>query len=189
MTPGDGEKRSDALRNREVVLEVGLSILGQNPHLSMQEIATASGLGRTTIYRHFADRDELLDAVLGKVIERTRERASAVQVADRDPANVIRDLAAIMLEDCFAYGPLIANRSINSRAIQASRETPESPIRQFLEVAAANGWIRGDLPVGWLHITFQAMPMQALDEVRAGRLTESEAHVLVADSLISILCV
>jgi TetR/AcrR family transcriptional regulator, mexCD-oprJ operon repressor len=187
MSLGSAGMRSDAIRNREAVLETGLALLGQDPTLSIQEVAAASGLGRSTIYRHFADREELLDAVLGKVIERSRERTSAVPVAGRDAADVIRDLAAVLLDDCFAYGPLIANRSTNSRAIQASRESAESAVRRFIEAASESGDIRNDLPVAWLHIAFQSIPMQALDEVRAGRVTEREAHALVGESLVSIL--
>jgi AcrR family transcriptional regulator len=185
MNPG-GE-RADAIRNREAVLEAGLTILGRDASLSMQDLAAASGVARTTIYRHFADRDELLDAVLGKLIEKTRRRASEVPVQGRDAADVIRDLSRIMLADCFAYGSLIANRSANSRAIQASRETPGSPVRSFLEGASARGQIRDDVAIPWLHITFQAIPMQALDEVRSGRLSEAEAQVLVDESLVSVL--
>jgi len=169
------------------VLEAGLALLGQDPTLSMQEVAEASGLGRTTIYRHFADREELLDAVLGQSIERTTRRVAAVPIEGRDPAEVIRDLAAIVLDDCFAYGPLIANRSSTSRAIQASRDPSRSLIRRFIEDAAERGDVRRDLPPRWLHITFQAICLQALDEVRAGRLSEPDAHVLVGESLVDIL--
>lgn len=180
-------ERSDAMRNREAVLEAGLAVLGQDPSLSMQEIADASGVARTTIYRHFADRDELLDAVLGKVIERTRARTAAVPVDHRPAADVIRDFAAIALDDCFDYGPLIANRRADSDAIQASRSASRSFIRRYIDAAVSRGEVRGDLPADWLHITFQAVCMQALDEVRAGKLSEGEARAFVGDSLVSIL--
>ena len=187
MTPADEDRRADALRNREAVLEAGLAILSSDPTQSMQEIADASGLGRTTVYRHFSDREELLDAVLDKVIRETWVKTGAVPVDNRDPEEVIRDFAAIVLDTCFLYGPLIAHRSANSEAIEASRDTTESPIRAYLEDSAERGLIRSDMPVRWLLTVVQAVPMQALDEVRDGQLTKAEAHPLVADTLVSIL--
>lgn len=182
-----GGRRADAARNREVVLEAGLALLSEDPTRTMKEIAEASGLGRTTVYRHFNDREELLDAVLGVVIAETRVKTGAVPVAGRPAEDVIRDFAVIVLDACLQYGPLIANRSADSRAIEASRQTTESPIRTYLTGASERGEIRSDLPPRWLLTIVQAVAMQALDEIRADNLSTAEAHRLVSSSLLSIL--
>lgn len=53
--------RADATRNRERILEVASNLLTQSPGASLGEIATAAGVSRSTIYRHFVDRAGLID--------------------------------------------------------------------------------------------------------------------------------
>jgi serine phosphatase RsbU (regulator of sigma subunit)/DNA-binding transcriptional ArsR family regulator len=52
--------RADATRNRERILEAAGKLLEQSPGASLGEIATAAGVSRSTIYRHFSDRDGLV---------------------------------------------------------------------------------------------------------------------------------
>jgi serine phosphatase RsbU (regulator of sigma subunit)/DNA-binding transcriptional ArsR family regulator len=55
--------RADAARNRERILEAAGKLLEQSPGASLGEIATAAGVSRSTIYRHFTDRDGLLEEI------------------------------------------------------------------------------------------------------------------------------
>jgi serine phosphatase RsbU (regulator of sigma subunit) len=55
--------RADAARNRERVLAAAGKLLEQSPGASLGEIATAAGVSRSTIYRHFADRDGLIKEI------------------------------------------------------------------------------------------------------------------------------
>ncbi len=55
--------RQDAMRNRETVVEAGMKLLGEDPTASMQEVADRSGLGRSTVYRHFPNREALFGAM------------------------------------------------------------------------------------------------------------------------------
>src|SRR5699024_5754672 len=48
---------------REGLLKESLSALAENSQASMLEIASAIGVGRTTLYRHFGDREALVAEV------------------------------------------------------------------------------------------------------------------------------
>jgi serine phosphatase RsbU (regulator of sigma subunit) len=53
-------RRADALRNDERILDAAKRLLEQSPSASLSEIAGAAGVSRSTLYRRFADRDQLI---------------------------------------------------------------------------------------------------------------------------------
>src|SRR3954469_6019525 len=86
--------RADARRNRAAVMEAGARLLADRPMASMQEIADASVVGRTTVYRHFPAREDLVAALVTQVADETASVTEEV-VASGEPApDVLRRLAA-----------------------------------------------------------------------------------------------
>ena len=58
--------RADAQRNRERILDVATAVVAeQGTQASLRDIARRAGVGMGTLYRHFATREELLEALLG----------------------------------------------------------------------------------------------------------------------------
>lgn len=77
--------RKDALQNRASVLEAARIVFGeQGLDAPLDLIAERAGVGRGTLYRHFADRTELALAVLEADIDelgrRTAEQGEAAEV-------------------------------------------------------------------------------------------------------------
>jgi serine phosphatase RsbU (regulator of sigma subunit) len=53
-------RRADALRNEGRILDAAKRLLEQSPSATLSDIAAAAGVSRSTLYRCFADRDQLL---------------------------------------------------------------------------------------------------------------------------------
>lgn len=53
-------RRADALRNDERILDAAKRLLEQSPAATLTDIAAAAGVSRSTLYRRFADRQQLL---------------------------------------------------------------------------------------------------------------------------------
>ncbi|WP_371497926.1 TetR/AcrR family transcriptional regulator [Kitasatospora sp. NBC_00374] len=90
--------RADAERSVRAILAAAERVLAANPAASMEQIAEASGVARTTVHRRFASRQALVDALaasavrqLATAIEESRPDSSpALVVMHRATANVIR---------------------------------------------------------------------------------------------------
>jgi len=75
--------RADAERSVRAILEAAERVLSANPGASMEQIATAAGVARTTIHRRFAHRQALVEALASSA---ARQLAQAVEDGRPDTA-------------------------------------------------------------------------------------------------------
>lgn len=75
--------RSDALRNRELLIEAAKVVLGQGgPGASLEGVARRAGVGIGTLYRHFPTREDLFQAVYRREVEHLIDLASELSKSD-----------------------------------------------------------------------------------------------------------
>ncbi|MFD7680158.1 TetR/AcrR family transcriptional regulator [Streptomyces sp. NPDC060187] len=58
--PDAAPQRSDALKNRALILDVAHDALAESPDASLNSIAKRAGVGPGTLYRHFPTREALI---------------------------------------------------------------------------------------------------------------------------------
>ncbi|MEV4478405.1 TetR/AcrR family transcriptional regulator [Micromonospora coxensis] len=75
--------RADAERSVRAILEAAEQVLAEDPGASMEQIAAAAGVARTTIHRRFANRQALIDALASSA---ARQLAQAVDDGRPDTA-------------------------------------------------------------------------------------------------------
>jgi AcrR family transcriptional regulator len=75
--------RRDAVRNGARILEAAREVLAESgPEASMEGIASRAGVGVGTIYRHYANKDALIDALVGRVIDELDQAADKALAAE-----------------------------------------------------------------------------------------------------------
>ncbi|SOE59323.1 transcriptional regulator, TetR family [Streptomyces sp. OV198] len=82
-------QRSDALKNREAILQVAHDVLAESGDASLNSIAKRAGVGPGTLYRHFPTRDALILEVYQRDVDRLVGSVPDV-LAARPPLDALR---------------------------------------------------------------------------------------------------
>jgi AcrR family transcriptional regulator len=173
--------RADAARNLEAVLTTGAHMLAADPGASIASIAAEAGVDRRTLYRRFASREELLEAIyearleaIGRAIEDARLREAPVAVAlHRYVENIIEvnrtwpvDLALMVAVD----------------AVSRRRDAYIAEVDAFLQRAVDEGLLRPGLPEGWVSALLPEL-MKLVARQQPG-LNHGQAADVVVDTLL-----
>jgi AcrR family transcriptional regulator len=166
LTPQTPSRRFDAERNRERILSAARDAFADpEADVSMAEIARRAGVGSATLYRNFANRRQLLEALYVDEIDAVCEAAATIG-GDTPGASLTgwlrrfytyfnskRLVAAELLKHSDPHDPVFGTgytRVLDAGrplllAAQASRETrSDLTLEQILDMIAAIAKIPGD---------------------------------------------
>ncbi|MFC4944229.1 TetR/AcrR family transcriptional regulator [Pseudonocardia sp. GCM10023141] len=92
-------RRSDAVRNAEKVFAAALDVCARRGlDVGLPEVAAVAGVGRTTVYRSFASRDDLLAAVMAHKLAALATRIADVSRHENAWLGV-REMILMLMED------------------------------------------------------------------------------------------
>lgn len=182
---GEG-KRADARRNISAILDAGLECLTRDPDANIGDIAKHAGLGRVTLYGHFASRAELVDAVFTRAVAEADEALDAVDLSGEPRAALVELVDRTwQIVDRFRAVLLAAQRALPAERIHDAHAGPMRRIQGLIERGRAAGDFRSDLPVQWLVTVFYSVVHAAADEINAGRLDREEGADVITRTLLA----
>jgi AcrR family transcriptional regulator len=157
----DKPLRADARRNRARLLEVAARAFAEcGMDLPMEELARRAGVGIGTVYRHFPNKEALLDALrvdqLTWQLERTRQA-----LAEDDAWQAFRDLvhdgAARQAQDVASCDLIMSNTVVESETAAALREDGGREMAKLIERAQASGGMRADFTTADVPLLFASI--------------------------------
>ncbi len=174
---------------RPPLLDVAAEVLVADPAASLAEVAEAAGIGRTTLHKHYATRDDLLRAVGHRAIDRWETALDQVEAPDQagtTPAD--GGLAAIIT----AIVPIGSQLGFLWRTPALTRDSglldrlaaTEARTLAVLRRAQDRGVLAGGTPDWWLLDTFYSLIYVAAESVADGKLAPNDAPGLVTDTLL-----
>ncbi len=86
-----------ARQNRAAALAAAAEDVSRHGELSMRRVSSASGLSRSTLYRHFSTRSSLEDALREEALQAARRAIEDVLAEDRPPLAVLRRLVEALV--------------------------------------------------------------------------------------------
>jgi AcrR family transcriptional regulator len=151
---GGSTKRADAVTNRARILEVAQSVFAEcGLELEMNEVAARANLGVGTLYRHFANREDLLSAIVRHIIDNAlAQLQAALASAPDDPVASLKTLVFAGLRIQQQYQPLFAvmrdprlAKLFDPSSWQTIRTQFREPVRDMLDHGIKAGIFRDDL--------------------------------------------
>lgn len=188
ITAAVGAKRADAVRNIERALDAAVACLSARPNATMAEIAKQAGIGRVTLYGHFASRAELVAAVVARVVERGDEALAQVDL-DGDPRAALERLmrSSWRLVDEARTVVAVAEAELPSERIRSLHDSPAARVQALIERGRDDGSFRDDTPVTWQIAVLHQVLHGAVAEVAAGRVAPSDAPDLITTTVFDLL--
>jgi AcrR family transcriptional regulator len=146
LTVHEGPQRSDAVRNREHILQVAHDAFAESSTTSLNAIAKRAGVGPGTLYRHYPTREALILAVYQHDVRRLVDSVSEV-LARHAPANAFRVWFRTLADYVKVKHGL--GEALHSAAAQAAINATYAPVvsavAALLEACADDGSMREGL--------------------------------------------
>ena len=160
--------RSDARKHRQLLLDAALEIFAERGYgAPLDMISARAGVGQGTLYRNFANRIELLTALIDRDVEALEEALQDTPLAEQ-PMALIEALAEHS----------VMNPTMGEHWLALPRESEEYRSREIrflalasrgIEEAKAAGYLRQDITtkdICFVGLTFRAVRMGATEADR-----------------------
>jgi len=179
-------RRADAERNRESVLDHAGRLLAEDPAIGMSEIANAAGIGRATLYRHFATREELIEAIGTRAAGEAEQAIAGSRLDEGTAEEALHRLVPALLEIGDRYRFLLMQDAhpTSEQQFRGYQERLGAPVLAFIRRGQATGELSSTLPPTWISGIMGAVIVAALEEIAAGQLDPGEAPAIVTATLL-----
>ncbi|MGW4768148.1 TetR/AcrR family transcriptional regulator [Nocardia sp. NPDC004278] len=149
--------RADAERTMRAILDAAERVLSENPNATLEQIAEAAGVARTTVHRRFASREELLRTMAVNAWRRIDAAVDAARPQTAPPMVALHQATANVIE--IKYGTAYAL----DRVDETDPEVADLQTRVFekcdaaLSRAQSNGIIAPDADLLWVRRVYLAL--------------------------------
>ncbi|NEO87209.1 MAG: TetR/AcrR family transcriptional regulator [Spirulina sp. SIO3F2] len=176
---------STPTKTQQALLQTLTPVLACNPGASLSEIAKQAGIGRATLYRHFASRDALVKAVAMDAIAAFDQATAEVKVQNLNAGDALLAFLqkVIPLGDRFHF-LAIEPAAYNDPEIATAYARQLQELNAFITTLKQAGFIAVDVPKAWVTTAIDSLIWSAWSAVQAGDIAPNDAAALAYRTLI-----
>jgi AcrR family transcriptional regulator len=155
-------------RTRRAILGAAASVLARDRGATLAEVASAAGVGRSTLHRYFADREALIEAAIEDSLQALGQSMEDAALDQGPPLEAMRRLVAAMV----GVGDRLLFLFGDPRVLEG-REGPMPtgrPVTELIERGQAEGVFDPEVSPGWVEHVLWALVYTAAEEANNGRL-------------------
>lgn len=166
-------------RTRRAIIGAAATVLARDRRATLAEIAQAAEVGRSTLHRYFADRDELVRAAVVDSLALIEQAVLGAAVDEGPPVDAMRRLVTALVATgdrlIFAFGDL----SLLDELPEEDDQT-ERLVIDLIERGQAEGVFDRDVSAPWIMSTVWAMVYTGAEAAQSGMLPPHgvTAHVI-----------
>lgn len=158
--------RADSERTVRVILEAAERVLSADPAASMERIAKAAGVARTTVHRRFASREALVDAMSLWAAERFRDAVAEARPGSAPPLVAMHEVTANVLRVKSGWG--FAMSRAGTDEVRGIHDEVRQSCIALIRRARDAGLLRADVDLEWARRVYYALIHEATEDGKAG---------------------
>jgi AcrR family transcriptional regulator len=175
--------RADAQRSVRNVLEAAERLLRQDPTVTMEQIAEAAGVSRTTLHRHFTNRDALISTMAHAAWRQIAEAVEAARPATAPPLIALHQATASILPIKSTWR-FALDQPANDESTSRIRDEVFAACDAVLQRAQLAGIMRSDTDASWARRVYLALIDETVHGAAGGDRDPDALATRILDTLL-----
>ncbi|GAA1511640.1 helix-turn-helix domain-containing protein [Streptomyces synnematoformans] len=159
--------RADTERTVRTILGAAERVLSANPAATMEQIAEAAGVARTTVHRRFASRDALITALAAWATRQFREAVEAARPETAPPAVALYQVTANVLRVKIGWRFAMGAAATDDPEVARVHAEVRAGCERLFARARDAGLLRPDADLDWARRVYYALIYEAAAEAPA----------------------
>jgi AcrR family transcriptional regulator len=176
--------RADAERSVRSILEAAERVLSTNPAASLEQVAEAAGVARTTVHRRFANRQALVDAMAATAVQQLLDAIETGRPETAPPLVALHQITVNVLRTKISWGFALGQPAADGSVVAEMQQQVVRRCLQLLGRIRDLGVLDAQADLDWTRRVYYALIGESLHgndaetdpDVLAGRIIDTLLH-------------
>lgn len=160
---------------RDAIIEAAFAVLSKNPSAALAEVAERAGVGRATLHRYFASRDDLVRALALQANQEMDEAVDTVCAPAKSWSEVARLALQALIPLGDRHGFLALETFANDPEMLEAFEKERRETAEMIDAAKREGLFDKAVPTAWIVQAYDHLIYAGWESVKAGESTPDQA--------------